>query len=81
MATINRDINGVTDFLFDQLEELDNRKDIEFDKKLKNMDMVLKNIWKAAGMNLAYKQMMLRAPDIAKNRDVVLQLGSEQAAK
>jgi hypothetical protein len=79
MTIKNRDINGVTDFLFDKIEEVDARTDMEFDKKLRSMDMLLKNVWKAAGMNLAYKQMMLRAPDIAQNQSVVLQLGNNEA--
>jgi hypothetical protein len=79
--SINRDINGVTDFLFDQIEEVDGRKDMEFDKKLRAIDTLLKHVWKAAGANLAYKQMMLRAPDMAQNREVVLQLGNAADGK
>jgi hypothetical protein len=71
---MDRDITGVTNFLFDQLEEVDKRSDMEFEKKLKNADVILRHIWKAANLNLAYKKMLLQAPDIAQNQDLVLKL-------
>ncbi len=71
---MERDITGVTNFLFDQLEEVDKRTDMEFEKKIKNVDVLLRHIWKAANANLAYKKMLLQAPDIAQNQELVLKL-------
>lgn len=75
MSSINRDVNGVVDFLFDKLEETDRRDDVEFKEKIKMVDILLRNVWKGARMNLDYKALMMRAPDIAQNERVVLQLG------
>jgi len=76
---MNRDINGIIDHLLDQAEEVSTRTDIELEKKIKMTDQVLKNVWKAASLNLAHKTLMLRAPDIAQNKDVTLQLGTTKA--
>lgn len=75
MSTIKRDANGVMDFLFDKLEEVDQRTDVEFEKKIKLFDMMLKNVWAAGRLNMQYKALMMRAPDIAQNKAMVLQLG------
>jgi hypothetical protein len=80
MSTIKRDANGVMDFLFDKLEEVDQRTDVEFEKKIKLFDMMLKNVWAAGRLNMQYKALMQRAPDIAQNKSMVLQLGEGGAA-
>ena len=77
---MNRDINGIIDHLLDQAEEVSKRTDIELEKKIKMTDQILKNVWKGASLNLAHKTLMLRAPDIAQNKDVTLQLGSNSTA-
>lgn len=74
--SIQRDANGVMDFLFDKLEEVDTRDDVEFEKKIKMFDTMLKHVWNAGRLNLQYKNLMMRAPDIAKNEGLVLQLGT-----
>lgn len=79
MSNIKRDANGVMDFLFDKLEEVDQRTDVEFEKKIKLFDMMLKNVWAAGRLNMQYKSLMMRAPDIAKNQSMVLQLGEGSA--
>ena len=80
MSSINRDVNGVVDFLFDKLEEVDSRDDVEFEKKIKMFDTMLKNIWTGARLNMQFKALMMRAPDIAQNKNMVLQLGKNQPA-
>jgi hypothetical protein len=62
--------------MFDKLEEIDAREDLEFKDKIKLFDQILKNIWQAGRANMEYKKLMLRAPDIAQNRDLVLELGA-----
>jgi len=75
MNAIRRDANGVIDFLFDKIEEVDGREDVDFEKKIKLLDTMLKHVWNAGRLNMAYKALMLRAPDIAKNKKWVLELG------
>ena len=76
---MNRDINGIIDHLLDQVEEVDKRTDIELEKKIKMTDQILRNVWKGASLNLQHKHLMLRAPDIAQNKDVTLQLGNTES--
>lgn len=78
--SIQRDINGIIDHLLDQVEEVDKRKDLELEKKIKMTDQILRNVWKGASLNIQHKQLMLRAPDIAQNKEVVLQLGKTTEA-
>ncbi len=73
--SIQRDINGIIDHLLDQVDEVSKHKGLELEKKIKMTDMALRNVWKFASINLQYKKMMLLAPDIAKDKDVVLTLG------
>ena len=78
--SIQRDINGIIDHLLYQVEEVDKRKDLELEKKIKMTDQILRNVWKGASLNIQHKQLMLRAPDIAQNKEVVLQLGKTTEA-
>lgn len=78
--TMQRDINGIIDHLLDQVEQVDARSDIELEKKIKMTDQILRNVWKGASLNLQHKHLMLRAPDIAANKEAVLQLGSNTSA-
>lgn len=78
--SMQRDINGIIDHLLDQVEEVDKRKDLELEKKIKMTDQILRNVWKGASLNIQHKQLMLRAPDIAQNKEVVLQLGKATEA-
>lgn len=71
---VERNIVGVTNYLFDQLEETE-RQEMEFTQKVATADLIIKNIWKGAALNLAYKRMMLQAPEIAKDQTIVLELG------
>lgn len=73
---IKRDANGVIDFMFDQLEEIDARTDVEFEKKIRLFDTMLKHVWNAGRMNLQFKALTLRSPDIAANTSIVLPLGN-----
>ena len=76
--SIKRDANGVMDFLFDTLEKIDQREDVELKEKVKMFDVMLKNVWHAGRLNMAYKSLLLRAPDIAKNKELVLELGDRK---
>lgn len=73
---MNRDIPGVIDHLLDMAETVDQRQDIELKDKIKMTDQILRNVWQAAKINIAHKHLMLRAPDLAQNGSVTLQLGS-----
>jgi hypothetical protein len=73
--TIVRTTDGLQDFFFEQMETISARADIEHEKKVKLYDTLARHIWNGARLNLQYKQLMMKAPDIAKNRAVVLDLG------
>ena len=78
--SIERNANGVMDFLFEKLEEVDQRDDMDIEKKIKSFDTMLKHVWNAGRMNLQYKSLMMKAPDIARNEGMVLQLGTNLPA-
>lgn len=75
MAKIARNTDGVVEFCIDQAEEIKDREDLDIDKKTKHTLAYLNMAMQYCKLNLANKQLMLKAPEIAKNRALVLQLG------
>jgi len=74
--TIKRTTDGIADYCLSQVESIDDRDDLDVEKKAKLGLAYLKEAREATKMNLAYKQLMMKAPDVAKNAGIVLHLGS-----
>ena len=74
--TIKRTTDGIADYCLSQVEAIDARDDLHVEKKAKLGLAYLKEAREATKMNLAYKQLMMKAPDVAKNAAIVLHLGS-----
>jgi hypothetical protein len=77
MKSIKRDAHGVADKFMDFMDELETRTEIEFEKRIKMFSQLAKGMCEVTRLNMGHKQMALRAPDIAKNPNIVLQLGSK----
>jgi hypothetical protein len=60
------------------VEEIDARDDMDMEKKLGLGMKLLKEAREFAKINMQYKVLMMKAPDVAKNSAIVLQLGSPQ---
>lgn len=73
---MNRDINGIIDHLLDEVDDLNKVKDLDREKKIRMTDMLLRNVWKGASLNLQHKKLALRAPEIAQSKEITLQLGN-----
>lgn len=73
---IEKSVDGVTDLLFGMLDEVTNHPDMDINKKCKNVDLILRNVWRGAQINIQNKRLMLQAPDIAKDVTNNLVLGS-----
>jgi hypothetical protein len=76
--TIARTTDGIIDHCLAKVEELDSREDMDTEKKLNLELKLLKEVREAAKLNMQYKTLLLKAPDVAKNSAIVLQLGSPQ---
>lgn len=74
--SITRTTDGIADYCLSQVETLDARDDLDIEKKAKLGLAYLKEAREATKMNLAYKQLMMKAPDVAKNPSIVLTLGT-----
>ena len=73
---IARTTDGIIDHCLAKVEELDQREDMDVEKKLNLELKLLKEVREAARLNMQFKTLMMRAPDVAKNAAIVLQLGS-----
>ena len=80
MATIKRDLDGIVDFCMEQVEKIDQRDDLDIEKRLKYQLSLLREVRGFAGMNLQFKRLVQQAPEIATNPNIVLQIGSGKAA-
>ena len=79
MTTIARNINGIVDFCITQVEELADTDDISLDKKAKIALGYLREARSYALLNLQHKKLLISAPDVAKNTDIVLSIGTQPA--
>ena len=75
--SIERNINGVIDHLMNKVEEVDHIQDMDFAQKMKITNQIVNSIWRGASLNLQHKKLLARAPDVAKNNSIPLQLGSD----
>lgn len=73
---IERNINGVVDFCIAKVEEIDGRDDMDIEKKSRMMLAFFKEVRGYMTANLAYKKLLITAPDVAKNAEIVLQVGT-----
>lgn len=71
---IERNIQGVNDFLLDQVEKIDS-SELEIEKRVNLMTKLIAQVHKGVSLELAYKKMLIQAPDVTKNRDIVVPLG------
>ena len=76
MTTIKRDVNGIVDYLLTQVEAIDDREEIDIEKRVKYGLAYLKEARGYVGLNLQYKKLLMQAPDIARNTGIVLPVGS-----
>ena len=76
MSTIKRDIEGLSDFFVDRMEELADDRDMDVEKKIKLSAICNKEIRGLASLNIQYKKLVLRSPDVARNEALVLPVGT-----
>lgn len=79
--TIKRNTDGMADFWIDQMEDISQRDDLDIEKKIKLAKSCSQEVREYVKANLAYKQLMMRAPDVAKNASIVLSIGSPEVKK
>jgi hypothetical protein len=73
---IPRNANGIIDYCIAKVEQIDERDDIDIEKKATLGLAYLKEARGFVGANLAYKKLMIQAPDVARNAGIVLPIGS-----
>ena len=73
--SIKRDVDGVVDHVIDMIESVDDDSEMSLEKKVALTDKLLKHVWAGARTIIQHKQMVLKAPDVARNRDIVVPLG------
>jgi len=75
---IERSVDGVVDYCIDKVEQIDERDDLDIEKKNRQVQGFLKEARAWATMNVGFKKLMIQAPDIAKNRAIMMPIGSPQ---
>lgn len=78
---IQRDLAGVNDFIFDQLDAIQEYKDMDPLSKARLTDLYLRNMWKGATVNLQHKKLAMRSPEVASSRDITLPVTVEHETK
>lgn len=73
---IGRNVNGVVDFLLTKVESLEERDDIDIEKKAKIELAFLRECRGYIAADLQYKNLLIKAPDVARNRKIVMPLGT-----
>lgn len=73
---IEKNVNGIIDYCLQKVEEIDGKADLNVETQAKLGLAYLNMVHKFVGQNLAYKKLMIQAPDVAKNTALVLALGS-----
>ena len=75
--TIKRDVNGIVDYCLSQVEAIDERHDIDIDKKVRYGLAYLKELRGFVSLGLHHKKLMIQAPNIAKDPSIVLSIGTQ----
>ena len=73
---IKRDVNGIVDYMLDKVEEVDARGDIDIEKQMKYEIALLKEIRQYVRVGLYHRKLLMMAPDVARDTDIVLPVGS-----
>lgn len=74
---IERNINGIVDYCISKVEELDQLEDVSIEKRAKLGLAYLKEARNYTLANLQHKKLLITAPDVAKNADIVLPIGTQ----
>lgn len=80
-TNISRNSDGVVEFCMREAEEIKDREDLDIDKRMKHTMACLNMALQWCKLNLENKKLVMKAPEIAKNRALVLQLGPPQLAE
>jgi len=73
---ISRDSTGLVDLCFTMLDRVHNDEAIELRDKVKLTSTLIKDVREVVRLELEHKKMLLRAPDLTRNREIALKLGS-----
>lgn len=74
--SIERNVNGLADYWLDQIEAIDSQGDMDIEKKIKLAKAASQEIREMMRLNLTYKNLVLKAPDLARNPAVTMSLGT-----
>jgi hypothetical protein len=75
-TTIKRNDQGIVDYCLDQVEMIDSRDDLDIEKKARYGLAYIKEARGYVSLGLENKKLMMKSPDIAKNANIVLPVGS-----
>ena len=76
--SIERNVDGLADHWINMMEAIDMSEDMDVEKKIKLSKSCSQEVREMAKLNLAYKAMMQKSPEIAKNTGIVLPVGTPQ---
>lgn len=74
---IPRNIKGLQDLLFDQIDETLTRPGLDFGARQRSILATTAMLLKSAQIDLSHKRLTRHAPDIAARQEPTLQLGSQ----
>lgn len=74
--TIERNANGLVNFLIDQVEEVHANKELDIEKRTRLILGLLKQTRDFTLANLQFKKLYINSPDVAKNEAIVLSVGA-----
>jgi hypothetical protein len=77
-TTIKRNDQGIVDYCLDQVEMIDSRDDLDIEKKARYGLAYIKEARNYVSLGLQNKKLMMQSPDIAKNANIVLPVGSSK---
>lgn len=75
---IEHNITGVQDFCINKLEQYDADPDLKPDFKLKAFSVLLQQLRGFAQLDLAHRNLLIKAPAIARDRSIIVPLGRPQ---
>jgi len=73
--SIERSVNGIADYWLDQMDALDG-EGLPLDQKIKLAKAASQEIREMMKLNLNFKNLMLKAPDLAGNQKITMSLGN-----
>ena len=78
---IERTTSGLIDYCLDQVENLDSMDDIDLEKRVRFSLSYIKEVRSLGTLELQYKQLVAKSPEIAKNRALTMNVGSNGERK